>query len=68
LDSIYSVEKAKWVYRLYAVLTAKTDQFLQQLKQLVAKSPLLFSSLVKERNVEHLFFGNLASQFFNSAL
>jgi len=27
LDSIYLVEKAKWVYRLYAVLTTKPPGF-----------------------------------------
>jgi len=33
----------------------KTTWFLQQLKQLVAKSPSLFSSLTKERNIEYFF-------------
>lgn len=54
--------KSEMVYRLYAVLTAKTAWFLQQLKQLVAKSPSLFSSLTKERNVEDPF-GNFSFLF-----
>lgn len=52
---------------IHVVLTAKTAWFLQQLKQLVAKSPSLFGSLTNERNTEDPFDQISVFRFFNSA-